>query len=561
MSVRDKKSRAEGIDLSDERLLDMAAAMLDEHNLTGALKMLNKNAEINYDDERSFMLYAETYDDMGLYERSINYWFRYLDESPEGDLEDAYEGLAVDYMNLDNEHFAAYYYNKMLMESGDLTAENRREIIDSFLRRQENPLRFAYPPQIADYSAEMARGVQLMREQQFDKAIAEFDKVAEGNPRYLSARNYIAMCNIINDKCEEAEAECLSILKKKPDDVQALTTLAAVKTEQKKAEDGRELALKLYNLNAKEPDDIYKIATVCCENKLHDKAYELFCKLEGEFAYDTSVLYFKAISAYNCGKYDKSFAAFDKILAINPDAVVARYYYMRAKDNVREGNTEEFSYFYRLPQSMRESSLEFISAYYRLSGRAARKLAGEVNILDCVKWCFDETESSEENQLHLVAALCAVKGGYDDYVRALLLNAFLADSLKIAVVHDLCARNEDNQFGVVICNIYKNIDIYALHIGRLKRKYFIQAYSTLISRFAILEEGYSSKFCSATERLYRNMSKKGNLGRAADVKALAAAIFTVSGVRESSVPQGNVCSFFDADEGVYNDIMEAMQWE
>ena len=103
-------SKTEEIDFSDERLLAIAADMLDDHNLIGALKILNKNAELNYDDDRSFMLYAEAFDDMELYERSINYWFRYLDEAQDGDLADAYEGLAVDFMNIDNEHFAAYYY-------------------------------------------------------------------------------------------------------------------------------------------------------------------------------------------------------------------------------------------------------------------------------------------------------------------------------------------------------------------------------------------------------------------------------------------------------------------
>ena len=374
--------KTEAIDFSDERLLELAADMLDDHNLTGALKILNKNAELNYNDDRSFMLYAEIFDDMELYERSINYWFRYLDEAPEGDLADAYEGLAVDFMNIDNEHFAAYYYNKLLIETDDLTPESRREIIDSFLRKEENPLKFAYPPDIADYSAELSRGVEFMRSQQYDKAIEEFEKVAEGNPRYLSARNYIAMCNIICDKAEEAEAECRSILSKKPDDVQALTTLAAVKTEQKKADEGRELAYRLVSLNPANPDDIYKIATVCCENKLHAEAFTLFSKLAGDFSYDTTVLYFKAISAYNSGNYDACFAAFDDLLTIDPDAVVARYYMLRARENVDSGNEEEFSYFYRLPQELRERSLEFLSSYYRLSARSAKRLAKDVNVLE-----------------------------------------------------------------------------------------------------------------------------------------------------------------------------------
>ena len=123
-----------------------------------------------------------------------------------------------------------------------------------------------------------------------------------------------------------------------------------------------------------------------------------------------------------------------------------------------------------------------------------------------------------------IAALCAVKAGYDDYVRTLLLNAFLSDGLKISVLNALCSRNEDNQFGVVICNIYKCVDVYSLRLGRSKRKCFIEAYSVLVSRFGILDEGYPAKFCGAAERLYAAMAKAGTLALGTDLKALAAAL-------------------------------------
>ena len=112
---------------------------------------------------------------------------------------------------------------------------------------------------------------------------------------------------------------------------------------------------------------------------------------------------------------------------------------------------------------------------------------------------------------------------------------------------------------MVICNIYKCVDIYALHIGRAKRKHFLSAYSVLVSRFGILDEGYSAKFCGAAERLYKAMSRYGNLELSADERALSAAMFTVSGIRQSEVPQSDVCSFFDADKKAYEAIMEAMQ--
>ena len=119
------------IDLSTDRLLDIASRHLEAHNFLDALRMLNKNAELNGNDAESYMMYAEIFDDMGLYERSVNFWFKYIDCAEEGvEFADAYEGLAVDFLNMGEKGIAAFYYNQLLLETdAELTDSYRREII------------------------------------------------------------------------------------------------------------------------------------------------------------------------------------------------------------------------------------------------------------------------------------------------------------------------------------------------------------------------------------------------------------------------------------------------
>lgn len=544
-----------GIDLSSDRLIAVAADMVDDHNFIGALKMLNKNAELHCNDGDSFMLYAEIYDDIGLYEKCVNYWFRFIDCVGGGDFSEVYEGLAIAYMNLGNEHFSAYYYNKLLQDTDDLDADARKEIISSFLSGEDNPLKFVWPPAIADYSEVISSGIEQMKQGEYEKAIGEFDKVDEQNAAYRSARNYIAMCNIICDKCEEAESECLAILEKYPDNVQALTTLAAVKTEQKKSDESRALAKKLLSLNVTATDDLYKIATVCCENKMHAEAYALFTRLEEELGYDNSVLYFKAISAFNSGKYEECFDTFDKLVTVYPEALTARYYYDAARKAVDEGTDVEFSYFYRLPQEMRESSLQALAAASALSSASAKKLFGMIDITDCVRWCFDETEGAGESELQLLAASCAVKAGLDSVVCEILLNAFIADSLKVHILTLLAERNEDNSFGIVICHIYKRIDFRALIIGRARRKNFIEAYARLAAHFAIINNDYGEAFARASENLYSQMEEGGRLSAAADTDALTAAIYLRSGVFEADITRKNLIEFFGTTESKISRIL------
>lgn len=539
------------IDLSADRLIAIAADDIEDHNYIGALKMLNKNAVLNGNDEDSFMLYAEAFDDMGLSEKCINGWFKYIDYAGDGaDLAEAYEGIAVNFMNMGQENFAAYYYNKLLLETNaELTPENRQEIIRSFISPQKQGLRIVYPPRFADYSEEIEKGIDLMRSNDYDGAVKEFEKVGEGNERYNSARNYIAMCNVICDDCEQAEQECMRILEKSPEDVQALTTLAAVKSQKNEGEQSRALARRLLKINPEATDDLYKIATVCCENGMHEEAYSLFCRLEEELEYDSSLLYFKAVAAFNCGKREKSLETFDKLLTIYPNAITADYWHyevLRYPD-VKDKQYKELDYFYRLPRSESQANLEFLTALNRLTDKQAEKVCEEADVSGCVHWCFDEGDGNTSYEMRLLGAFSAVKAGLDDTVRDILLDAFLQDAIKMETISALAQRNRGGDYGVVICNIYRKITLLPITVGRNKNKIFRQAYGLAVSRFAILENEYSYMLQDAAERLYDKMAKEGRLRDARSVSDLAAAVFKFSGIKENELTEEQMSAFFGAD--------------
>lgn len=545
------------IDFSDDRLIAIAADNVEEHNYITALKMLNKNAEISGNDEDSYMLFAEIFDDLGLYERSIHNWFKYMDLAEFSELSDCYEGLAVGFMNLGNEQFSAYYYNKLLMETDEVDSDMREQIVREFLYQEENPLKFVYPPEIADVSDILAKGLDYMKTGEFDKAYDEFSGVAEGNPRWEEARNYMAMCLIMQNKNGQAEKECKSLLEKRPENVQALTTLAAVKAEAGESGESAAITKKLLSLDIKDPDDLYKIATVCCENKFHAEAYDLFCKMESECGYDLNILYFKAVSAFNCKKFNESFDAFDTLLTLYPDAVTAQYWYGVARNLKEEGKWEELSYFYSLPQEIRESSLKMLTAYMKLPKNQAELLAEELNISGPVKWCFDEIPASSSGELKLLAAHVAVKAGMDDYVRDLLLHPFLPDALKIDILETLALRNKDNSFGIVVCNVYRRVTVRKLYIGSKKRKNFISAYAGLVAHFSILENSYGERFASAAEKIYGLLLSENRLEAAADTEALMAYVFETADIDDAGISKDNVCAFFE----VSADRLKALKGE
>ncbi|MGN0812451.1 MAG: tetratricopeptide repeat protein [Candidatus Coproplasma sp.] len=543
-----KKTAA--IDFSADRLISIAADSVEKHEYIKALKMLNKNAVLNGNDEDSYLLYAEIFDDLSLSEKSINGWFKYLDYAGDGaDFAEAYEGLAVGFMALGQDSNAAYYYNKLLMETdSELTPENRQEIINAFLVKEKPTLRFAWPAKLADYSEELNKGFDLMRASDFEGAIEEFNKVGEGNEKYFTARNYIAMCNIIADRDDEAEQECLHILSRDPENVHALTTLSAVKTQQHKWGEAKELAYRLLKLNVTDSDDMYKIATVCCENKLHAEAYDLFCRMDDRFACDCSFLFFKAIAAYNSDKIEKSIQIFDTLLTIYPNAVTADYWYYVVLEESKKPFEKrmELEYFYRLPRSECEANITMLTAFTRLTDINAQKFIKEADISPAIHWCMDEGEPNGAEELKLVGAFAALKGGMDDTVRDVLLDCFIPDHVKIELLSGRVQQNREGVYGIVVCNLYKRVNILRVELGRKKRKTFLQAYGLAFSRFAILDETYGVMIAVATEELYDCLTEVERIDDCKSIPDLAAAIIKFSTVKED-ISLNQICDFFRAD--------------
>lgn len=552
-------NKTDCIDLSADRLISIAADCIEDHDYVRALKMLNKNAVLNGNDEDSYMLYAEAFDDMELYEKCVNGWFKYIDYAGDNaDFAEAYEGLAVSFMNMGQESYAAFYYNKLLMETeSELTPENRQEIINALIRSEKPPLRFAWPPRLADYSEEMEKGVDFMRRNDYDSAVKEFEKVAEGNEKYLTARNYIAMCNIIGDKNDEAEQECLSILKKDPENIHALTTLSAVKNQQKKTEEAKYYAQKLLKLNAENEEDIYKIATVCCENGMHREAYELFCRLDGGLTYDCSFLFFKAVAAFNGGYADKSIEIFDRLLTIYPNAVTAEYWYYVVIEEKKKPVEERavLEYYYRLPASECENNITLLTAFNRLKDSDAQVVCEQADISTSIHWCIDEGDGRTSEELALLGAFSALKGGMDDLVRDILLDAFLPDGVKLQLLGGLVQQNKEGEYGMTLCNIYRRIHLVPIDVGRNKRKTFLRAYSVVFARIAIIGADYPYKLAAAAEKLYCKLEEEGRLDVCRSVEALAAAILRYSEIEGVGLTDEQVYMLFGVNKEKVDKIL------
>lgn len=383
-------------------------------------------------------------------------------------------------------------------------------------------------------------------------AIAEFSKISKGAKEYAAAKEMQAVAHLLAGEIDKAEEICKEALAENPDDVRTQATLAAVYLEQGKKEESRALALSLAQKKQETTDDIYKVATVCCENGLDDEAYQKFAQLDEKLPYDGRTLYFKAVSAYKSGRLQEAEKALDTLCTVYPDAEVAKYYlrelreYRCAIENGEQAEAPEFIYFYHLPQAEREHRCRTLLKINECPKDEAQ-IFGLLALHDgYFHWCFDEMDGGD-HELQYLALMAAVHVRADEFIAEVLLDFEIIDVLKVETLRMLLERNEDAEVGVVLCSIYRKVPLYRIQIGRKRRKKFLEAYAKVASKFAVVSDEYSEKLARSAETLYRTLEEYNALDLVNESDDCACAIYFLAGLKELGKDAAKVAAAFDAN--------------
>ncbi len=506
------KGKSVKFDLSADKLLDIAEEKLDKEEYLPALRFLHKSIELYGPAVDEYADLAEAYEGIEVYEQAIDCWFQYLDLCAEEEAVDAYEGLAACYYNVGNEPQAMIYYKKMLSDKY-FSPENSLDLNGMFDREESAPARFrvSWPPEKADHTGELSEGVRLLREGQMQKAEETFLRVPKDSAQYPAAQNYLAVSCLLQGDSARAETICRALLETEPDNVQALSTYAAVLAEQERPQEGRAVAEKLAAIHTDNPDELYKIATVCCENHLYEEALEKFRILSGTVRYDRTLLFFKGVAALRCGKLQESLSAFGTILDVWPDAEVARYYYDAVRE-FSEGKTSlpDLGFFYRLPKAEREGRVRLLKALLSLPVAELHAYCTQTDLQPLLRWCFDE-EDGQLPDLQMLALAVAERADMRSFLADVLLKSTVNDVIKVEAVYRICCRNRAFECGVVLANDYHKIGFDRLQTGRKKHKIFVQAYAQCIARFSLFGDGAGEEYRQAAQALYAAAESAGAL--------------------------------------------------
>lgn len=552
-----KEGKVKKIDFSRKRFSHMADKFYNEGKYFSALKFAYKELNEYGGDGETFARLADIYEGMNLQGMAINWWFRFLDVADIEDLPDVYEGIAVNFLAMGQENQAAYYYNKLIDADESIPEETKLDIAEAFSTSKKDKFRFAYPPRLADYSEELKIGSKALKAGDCKKAIEQLSKIEKGSKQYVQAKEMQAVAYLLARDTTSAEQACQDLLEVEPDDVRALATLAAVYLEQGRAEESKALAYRLSKMESDDPDELYKIATVCCENELHEAAYEKFKILDAKTPYDGRILYFKGVSAYKSGKLEVAIDALETLCAIYPDAEVAKYYLNALRTYKMEGgDAPELIYFYHLPQEEREHRCSLLIHMGKCAKDEAELFALLALHDGYFGWCFDEMDGGD-HELQYLGLMTAARVNADEFIRDVMLDYEVLDVLKLETLRMLIERNEEMELGIVLCSIYKRLSLPRISIGRKRRKKFIEAFAKVTSKFIVIKESYGEKLKRAAETLYRALERYDSLDLINNADDCACAIYMLAGLKELGNNPAVIAAAFEANADRVKVILSA----
>ena len=317
---------------------------LNNGALDSALNILDKVYDLNGESTEIYSSYANIYYKMGLYERAINYWYKFLSVAEDKELAKGYNGLGACYYKIDNKQLAGYYFNeqintkdKSIYEYNDVGADFFDELYDD-----KNNYYLAYPFDKADFTKTVNRSSDLIKIGEYDKALDVLSIIPKESRFYSDALIQSALCYYFNDDKEKSLLCINEALKNNPTDLIALCNAISLYSDAGDKKSVKKLVEKLTKLpEGKDFDNLYKIFMVYCEVGEYLLAESVAKQILKKEPFNLNVLFLYGITEYNLGKYDVAESVFLRCCLIVKSYVFKHYYKLSSKAKIAKSKTRK----------------------------------------------------------------------------------------------------------------------------------------------------------------------------------------------------------------------------
>ena len=552
-NTRNTQDRDDGImrlDFSDEFLLDSAEKRYESGDFMGALTMLNKRAGMYRPSADASALYADIYEALSLWIPCADAWFRFLDTCNEADFGEGYEGLSVAFANMGDGLRAELYYRRSFEASGETPP--LPEYDEEERAPEHRPqLRLVHSDDGTVTDPELLhRGVMFVKTGELDKAREVLSEIGPESKDFPSACGLIAMCKLLAGDTAGAAEECERMLEYHPDNIHALTTYCAVLGAQERKEEAKAVAKKLAAIDSDSMEDLYRIATALCETGLDEEAFEKLTKLKDLQPYDDDILWFHAVAAFRSGRKEEAISSLETLTTVYPRKVIAKLYL----EHLRGDKETSLSYFYRLEDDAYKELSSLLLMADGLTPEMAERLGESNDMANFIRLAFDQLQGNDQKLIQLAGKI-AVKCRCDDVVRELLLDFEGNEFVKLSMMKDLVERNEDNSFGVVICNFYREFYTHKMEFDGRRPDQFMKAFAEVYSRYSITADDNERKLLYAAEDVNYTLVDADADDLFAEKESLAAVIYREARLADGEHGIETIAGLFNANVHTVKEIL------
>lgn len=140
-------------------------------------------------------------------------------------------------------------------------------------------------------------------------------------------------------------------------------------------------------------------------------------------------------------------------------------------------------------------------------------------------------------------------------MREILLDYEADELVKLSMMQSLVERNEDNSFGVVICNFYREFFTHKMEFEGRRPDQFLEAFAQVYSRYAITADENERKLLYAAEDVNYTLVDADAEDLFSEKEALAAAIYREARLSDGEHSIDAVAGLFGANVSTVKAIL------
>ena len=517
------------LNVTEKNKIDVAFGKIENGDVTGGVSMLLNAANDGASDEVYYHL-GVIYNEIGLYDYSLNNFYRYLGTAGKHGKCRAYNGIASCFVHLGNNELASYYYDRQLAVSKTLECDFEDDMYDFFdfmVDKTRDKSNFRIIDDEEEYSNALIKGKKLMADEDYDGALKMLDRVPMSSKSYTEAATNCAICYFMQDKIDGAIYILQDLIAGGKADFSAYENIVNMLYASDRTDEAEAYAREMCKIKTDDLNDEVRAVVALCNLSMDKEIEKKTAEILKDNPYFVSVYTVRGIALYNLGKYKESYNILRKNYLLTRNEIA--FHYLLKVQAVMDGKAEytPFKYARDFKNEAFVQKVVRIESWSKMPLSALKKESKDELFSTC-EWCIDVQSPT------LVTSVCAVIARLNskktnEFLANLLCRVDIAENAKTFIIYLLVKNGYDKTKGVVFADLYMPLKFYKAEFDGDDGR-FSEAYAYAFSKIAPLVGDKSKKLRECAYEYFNRFHGDGIDDKIDGYQSLATAIVLDAGL-------------------------------